>query len=83
MADSGVMHKYDIKRLKGEILVNGKTYGTSAAAVNMAAFPSDREIANVSTYVRQAWGKYFPEVTEELYLNSGMNSSRQNKINGW
>ena len=38
---------------KGEIVVKGETYGTSAA-VNMAAVPTDREIA---AYVRQAWGK--------------------------
>ena len=31
----------------------------------MAAVPiSDREIANVSTYVRQAWGNDAPEILE-------------------
>ena len=66
MADSGVIINVILKGLKGEILVNGKTYGTSAA-VNMAAVPiTDREIANVSTYVRQAWGNSAPEVTENL-----------------
>ena len=66
LADPGVITNIVLKGLKGEILVNGKTYGTSAA-VNMAAVPiSDREIANVSTYVRQAWGNAAPEVSEDL-----------------
>ena len=64
-ADPGVIANVIIKGLKGEILVKGKKYGTSAA-VNMAAVPiSDREIANVSTYVRQAWGNSSAEVLED------------------
>jgi mono/diheme cytochrome c family protein len=64
-ADPGVIANIIIKGLKGEILVKGKTYGSSAA-VNMAAVPiNDREIANVSTYVRQAWGNQASEVTED------------------
>jgi len=65
-ADPAVIASIILKGLKGEIVVNGKTYGTSAA-VNMAAVPiSDREIANVSTYVRQAWGNTSSEVTEDF-----------------
>jgi mono/diheme cytochrome c family protein len=65
-ADPAVITSIILKGLKGEIVVNGKTYGTSAA-VNMAAVPiSDREIANVSTYVRQAWGNTSSEVTEDF-----------------
>ena len=65
-ADAGVISNIILKGLKGEISVNGVKYGTSAA-VNMAAVPiSDREIANVSTYVRQAWGNDSVEVTEEF-----------------
>jgi mono/diheme cytochrome c family protein len=65
-ADPAVITSIILKGLKGEIVVNGKTYGTSAA-VNMAAVPiSDREIANVSTYVRQAWGNTSAEVTEDF-----------------
>jgi mono/diheme cytochrome c family protein len=46
-------------------MVKGQKYGTSAA-VNMAAVPiTDREIANVSTYVRQAWGNSSSEVFED------------------
>ena len=46
-------------------MVKGETYGTSAA-VNMAAVPiDDREIANVSTYVRMALGNTASEVTQE------------------
>ncbi|MEJ6621541.1 MAG: cytochrome c, partial [Opitutae bacterium] len=51
--------------LKGEITVKGEKYGTSAA-VNMAAVPiNDREIANVVTYVRQAWDNDSSEITED------------------
>ena len=65
-ADPAVITSIILKGLKGEIVVDGKTYGTSAA-VNMAAVPiSDREIANVSTYVRQAWGNTSSEVTEDF-----------------
>ena len=65
-ADAGVIANIILKGLKGEILVKGVKYGSSAA-VNMAAVPiSDREIANVSTYVRQAWGNSSTEVSEDF-----------------
>ena len=54
-----------LKGLKGEIVVKGEKYGTSAA-VNMAAVAiNDREIANVVTYVRQAWGNEAEEIFED------------------
>ena len=54
-----------LKGLKGEITVKGEVYGSSAA-VNMAAVPiTDREIANVTTYVRKAWGNDASEITED------------------
>lgn len=79
-ADAGVIANIILKGLKGEILVNGKKYGTSAA-VNMAAVPiNDREIANVSTYVRQAWGNTSPEVSEDLISKlRAEHSSRQDQ----
>ena len=65
-ADAGVITNIILKGLKGEILVKGEKYGSSAA-VNMAAVPiSDREIANVSTYVRQAWDNSSSEVSEDF-----------------
>ena len=80
-ADAGVITNVILKGLKGEIVVNGKTYGTSAA-VNMAAVPiTDREIANVSTYVRQAWGNSAPEVTEDLV--SELRSEYSTKQDQW
>ena len=70
-ADAGGITNVILKGLKGEIVVNGKTYGTSAA-VNMAAVPiTDREIANVSTYVRQAWETLLLKLLRTLYLNFG------------
>jgi mono/diheme cytochrome c family protein len=64
-ADPGIVTNIILKGLKGEIVVKGETYGTSAA-VNMAAVAiSDREIANVVTYVRQAWGNNVDEIFED------------------
>jgi mono/diheme cytochrome c family protein len=80
-ADPGVIANIILKGLKGEILVNGVKYGTSAA-VNMAAVPiSDREIANVSTYVRQAWGNTSAEVSEDLV--SEIRSEFSSKQDQW
>lgn len=63
-SDPGIISNIILKGLKGEIVVKGETYGTSAA-VNMAAVAiSDREIANVVTYVRQAWGNNAEEISE-------------------
>jgi mono/diheme cytochrome c family protein len=76
-ADPAVITSIILKGLKGEIVVNGKTYGTSAA-VNMAAVPiSDREISNVSTYVRQAWGNTSSEVTEDFVTQLRAEQSAQ------
>ena len=76
-ADPDLIIKVILKGLKGEILVKGEKYGTSAA-VNMAAVPiNDREIANVSTYVRQAWGNDYPEVKEDQVARVREESSSQ------
>ena len=76
-ADPDLIIKVILKGLKGEILVNGEKYGTSAA-VNMAAVPiNDREIANVSTYVRQAWGNDSSEVSEDQVARVREESSSQ------
>jgi len=80
-ADPGVITNIILKGLKGEILVKGEKYGTSAA-VNMAAVPiSDREIANVSTYVRQAWGNSSDEVSEDFVKQ--VRSDYSNKQDQW
>jgi mono/diheme cytochrome c family protein len=64
-SDPALISNIILKGLKGEITVKGEVYGTSAA-VNMAAVPiTDREIANVTTYVRSAWGNTASEITEE------------------
>jgi mono/diheme cytochrome c family protein len=76
-ADPGVISNIILKGLKGEIVVKGKTYGTSAAA-NMAAVPiSDREIANVVTYVRQSWGNSSSEVSEDEVAKFRADSAEQ------
>ena len=64
-SDPALISYIILKGLKGEIVVKGEVYGTSAA-VNMAAVPiTDREIANVTTYVRQAWGNNSTEISTD------------------
>ena len=76
-SDPGIITNIIIKGLKGEIVVKGETYGTSAA-VNMAAVAiSDREIANVVTYVRQAWGNNAEEIFEDEVASIRSESAEQ------
>jgi mono/diheme cytochrome c family protein len=80
-SDPGLIANIILKGLKGEILVNGETYGTNAA-VNMAAVPiTDREIANVTTYVRQAWGNNAPEILESEV--STFRNESKDQIDQW
>ena len=80
-ANPALITKIILKGLKGEITVKGEKYGTSAA-VNMAAVPiDDREIANVVTYVRQAWGNDSSELTEVEV--SRIKSESVNQIDQW
>lgn len=63
LGDPGIISKIVLKGLKGEIQVMGKTYGT---AIPMPAWPlSDKQIADVATYVRKTWENNATEVTEE------------------
>jgi len=64
-ANPELITKIILKGLKGEIVVKGEKYGTSAAVNMVAVDINDREIANVSTYVRNAWGNKASELTEE------------------
>jgi len=76
-SDPGIITNIILKGLKGEIVVKGETYGTSAA-VNMAAVAiSDREIANVVTYVRQAWGNNAEEIFEDEVASIRADSTEQ------
>jgi mono/diheme cytochrome c family protein len=76
-SDPGLISNIILKGLKGEIIVKGEKYGTSAA-INMAAVPiNDREIANVVTYVRQAWGNKASELSEDEVASFRSSSSDQ------
>ena len=80
-SDPGLISKIIIKGLKGEIQVKGQTYGSNPAQ-NMVAVPiDDREIANVVTYVRQAWGNEASEVSEEEV--SGFRAESSNQEGQW
>ena len=63
--------------MQGEINVMGKKYGTTPGA-NMVAVPiNNKEIANVTTYVRNAWGNSASEVTEEQVAKIRKDTSDQ------
>ena len=80
-ADPALITNIILKGLKGEITVKGEKYGTTAA-VNMAAVPiDDREISNVTTYVRMAWGNDYSEVTEDEVAR--IRSESANQIDQW
>ena len=82
-SDPSLISYIILKGLKGEIVVKGEVYGTSAA-VNMAAVPiTDREIANVTTYVRQAWGNNSTEIsTDEVVQFRQDTSAKQEQWTG-
>ena len=67
-SDPGLITKIILKGLKGKIEVKGETWG-QVPTQNMIAVPiNDREIAKVTTYVRQAWGNVASEITEQQVL---------------
>ena len=82
-SDPALVSYIILNGLKGEIVVKGEVYGTSAA-VNMAAVPiTDREIANVTTYVRQAWGNNSSEIsTDEVIQFRQDTSAKQEQWTG-
>ena len=68
-----------LKGLKGEIEVKGETYGQ---ALNMVPLPlKDREIANITTYVRQAWGNQASEISDDEV--SDFRAKSTNQVNQW
>ena len=77
VANPELITKIILKGLQGEINVMGKKYGTTPGA-NMVAVPiNNKEIANVSTYVRNAWGNSASEVTEEQVAKIRKDTSDQ------
>lgn len=75
--DPGLITNIILKGLKGKIIVKGETWG-EVASQNMVAVPiNDREIANITTYVRQAWGNDASEITEEEVSNFRAESAEQ------
>lgn len=69
--------KVILKGLKGEIQVNGKTYAPAGGMAAVSNLKTDREIANVTTYVRQAWGNEAPEVSVEEVAQARADSADQ------
>ena len=78
-SDPGLIVNIILKGLKGPIVVKGETYGQ---ALNMAAVNlQDRQIADITTYVRQAWGNQASEITDEEV--SGFRAESTNKVDQW
>ena len=78
-SDPGLIVNIILKGLKGPIVVKGETYGQ---ALKMDPLPlKDREIANITTYVRQAWGNQASEITEEEV--SGFRAESTNQVDQW
>jgi len=78
-SDPGLISQIVLKGLKGPIEVKGLTYGQT---LNMVPLPlNDREIANITTYVRQAWGNQASEISEEEV--SGFRAESTNQVDQW
>lgn len=76
-ANPELIVKVILKGLKGEIQVKGKTYAPAGGMAAVTNLKSDRDIANVTTYVRQAWGNDATEVTEQEVANARADSAEQ------
>ena len=76
-SDPGLITNIILKGLKGKIVVKGETWGTRPNQQMGAVDINDREIANVVTYVRQAWGNSASEVTEQQVSDFRAESSDQ------
>ena len=78
-SNPGIITKIVLKGLKGEIEVLGKKYGTSATVIMPPQVLNNREIANVVSYARNAWGNDASEVTEEQVATFADEASSQNE----
>jgi|TARA_B110000003_G_scaffold226404_1_gene227387 mono/diheme cytochrome c family protein len=76
-ANPELIIKVILKGLVGEIKVKGKTYNPVGGMAAVTNLKSDREIANVTTYVRQAWGNEAPEVSVEEVAQARAESAEQ------
>lgn len=76
-ANPELIIKVIIKGLKGEIQVKGKTYSPAAGMAAVINLKTDNDIANVTTYVRQAWGNEATEVTDDLVAQVRKDSADQ------
>ena len=76
-ANPELIIKVIIKGLKGEIQVKGKTYSPAAGMAAVINLKTDDDIANVTTYVRQAWGNEATEVTDDLVAKVRKDSADQ------
>jgi len=76
-ANPELITKIILKGLKGEISVKGKKYGTTASVVMLAVDIDDADIANVATYVRNAWGNSATEIFEKDVADVRKNTLEQ------
>lgn len=79
-SDPGLISQIILKGLKGPIEVKGETYGQALAMAPLINL-NDREIANITTYVRQAWGNQASEISEDQV--SGYRTDSADKEDQW
>ncbi len=80
-SDPGLITKIVLKGLKDPIVVKGVTYGTNPTQAMVPLPLKDREIANITTYVRQAWGNQASEISEDEV--SGFRAESTNQVDQW
>lgn len=63
--DAGIITKIILKGMEGEIVVSGKTYKPKIPMLAFEAIMTDKQIADVLTYIRNSWGNKSTAVTEK------------------
>ena len=76
-ANPELIIKVITKGLIGEIQVKGKTYSPAAGMAAVTNLKSNSDIADVTTYVRKAWGNVATEVTEDIVAQVRKDSADQ------
>ncbi|MDG1325842.1 MAG: cytochrome c [Opitutales bacterium] len=76
-ANPELIIKVITKGLIGEIQVKGKTYSPAGGMAAVTNLKSDSDIADVTTYVRKAWGNDATEVTEDIVAQVRKDSADQ------
>ena len=63
--DAKIITKIILKGMEGEIIVSGKKYKPKIPMLAFEAIMTDKQIADVLTYVRNSWGNKSTSVSEK------------------